>query len=352
MRIAMYHGRLPQPGRKPGGVEVFVHRLSQVLSGRGHDIEALTYSPAPPEAAYSTRRLRPHVAEERRFLRQYLAPWLLNLQSFGGFDVAHFHGDDWFFLRRKLPVVRTFHGSALFEARSAVSTRRRLDKAVIFPLELLAGGLATSTYGVGADSEIIYQTDGLLPLGIDLPKHGPRPSANPAILFIGTWRGRKRGSFLHEIFVRDIRTAIPGAELWMVSDECEPAEGVRWVNAPSDDELSELFSRSWAFCLPSKYEGFGIPYLESMAHGVPVVATHNPGAQTLLDGGRCGVLAEDHELGRRLIEVLQDAPLRAALIHAGRKRAEEYSWERMAERHERAYEEAIERWRLQQAKRR
>ncbi len=224
-----------------------------------------------------------------------------------------------------------------------------MDKALVFPLELLAARLATSSYGVGVDSEIIYRTDGLLNLGIDLPDHAPQPSPNPSILFIGTWEGRKRGSFLHEIFRREVRPAIPNAELWMVSDICEPSEGVQWIQAPSDLELGELLRRSWSFCLPSSYEGFGLPYLEAMAYGVPVVASPNPGARTLLDGG-CGILAEDDDLGRRLVELLGGETLRESLATEGRKRAEEYSWARMAERHEDAYLEAVERWRLRKVR--
>jgi glycosyltransferase involved in cell wall biosynthesis len=342
MRIAMYHFSLPQPGRKPGGVEVFVDRLAEALTGRGHEVVVFTYSAAPGDATYRTHRLRPYATEHRRLLRQYGSPWLLNLQSFAGFDVAHFHGDDWFFLRRRVPVVRTFHGSALLEATSATSLKRRLDKGLVFPLELLAKRLATASYGVGVDSETIYRTDGLLNLGIDraIP---PRPSPNPSILFVGTWQGRKRGAFLHETFSRQVRAAVPNAELWMVSDHCEPAAGVRWIQAPSDAELSELMSQAWAFCLPSSYEGFGLPYLEAMAHGVPAIGSPNPGARLLLGDG-CGILAADAELGERLVGVLGDGALRESLAAKGYERAEEYSWERMTARHEEAYRGAIERW--------
>ncbi len=343
MRIAMYHFSLPQPGRKPGGVEVFVDRLAEAMTGRGHEVVVFTYSPAPAGAGYRTRRLRPHATEHRRLLRQYGSPWLLNLQSFQGFDVAHFHGDDWFFFRRRLPVVRTFHGSALLEATSATSLKRRLDKGLVFPLELLANRLATASYGVGVDSETIYRTAGLLNLGIDRAAAAPRPSPNPSILFVGTWEGRKRGAFLHEAFRREVLPAIPGAELWMVSDFCAESEGVHWIQTPSDAELSELMSQAWAFCLPSSYEGFGIPYLEAMAHGVPAIGSPNPGARMLLGDG-CGILAEDAELGRRLVEVLGDGALRASLVAKGAERVEEYSWERMAERHEDAYRQAIESW--------
>lgn len=339
----MYHFSLPQPRRKPGGVEVFVDRLAEAMTERGHEVVVFTYSPAPADAGYQTKRLRPHSTAHRRLLRQYGSPWLLNLQSFEGFDVAHFHGDDWFFFKRRLPVVRTFHGSALLEATSATSLKRRLDKGLIFPLELLAARLATASFGVGVDSEVIYQTKGLLNLGIDRAAMPPRPSPNPSILFVGTWEGRKRGAFLHDVFRREVLPAIPGAELWMVSEFCEEAEGVRWIQAPSDAELSELMSQAWAFCLPSSYEGFGIPYLEAMAHGVPAIGSPNPGARMLLGDG-CGILAEDGELGRRLIEVLGDGALRSALVAKGGERVAEYSWERMAERHEDAYRRAIETW--------
>jgi phosphatidylinositol alpha-mannosyltransferase len=344
MRIAMYHANLPEPGRKPGGVEVFVHRLAGALVTRGHEVEVLTYSEPPPGASYSCRRLPLRAAKSRRFLRQYVASWLLNFQDLGGFDVAHLHGDDWFFLRRRVPTVRTFHGSALLEARSATSYRRRLDKGIVFPLELLAARLATRSYGVGADSQRIYRADGLLPLGIDLDESSAPPANAPTILFVGSWGGRKRGALLHRVFREQIRPAIPGAELWMVSDECEPGDGVHWIRAPEDDELRDLYARAWAFCLPSSYEGFGIPYLEAMAQGTPVIATPNSGAQLLLDQGRYGVIADDGELGEQLIRVLGDANLRLSMAGEGKRRAGEYSWEKMIARHESAYREAIEDW--------
>lgn len=343
MRIAIYHSNLPEPGRKPGGVEICVHRLANALTRRNHEVEVLSYSQAPADAAYRVRRMTPHRAQNSRLLRQYVASWGLNFQDLDGFDVAHTHGDDWFWLRRELPVVRTFHGSAKLERRSATSTKRRLDKSIIYPLEMFAARLATARYGVGPDSAAIYRTEGLLPSGIDLEVPSRAPSRQPTILFVGTWGGRKRGELLHRLFVEEIRPAVPDAELWMVSEACEPAEGVRWFGAPSDAELRDLYSQAWAFCLPSSYEGFGIPYLEAMAQGVPVVASPNPGSRMLLEEGRCGIIVGDDELGSRLIELLREPDRRATLVAAGRERAEEFSWERIAERHEDAYRLAIER---------
>ncbi len=339
----MYHGRLPQAGQKPGGVEVFAHRLANALVERGNEVEVLTYTSPPADAVYRIRRLRFRRAEGSRFIRQYVAPWGLNFEDLSAFDVAHVHGDDWFWWRREVPVMRTFHGSAKFELRTATSWRRRIDKSLIYPLELLGARLATVSYGVGPDSARIYRTAGILPSGIDLDVPARAPSDNPSILFVGTWGGRKRGELLHRAFVEQIRPAHPTAELWMVAEAADPADGVRLIKAPSDEALRELYSRAWTFCLPSSYEGFGIPYLEAMAQGAPVVASPNPGSRMLLDEGRYGILAEDADIGPRLVELLGDPELRERQAASGLERAQGFSWDHIAERHEQAYRDAIER---------
>jgi phosphatidyl-myo-inositol alpha-mannosyltransferase len=74
------------------------------------------------------------------------------------------------------------------------------------------------------------------------------------------------------------------------------------------------------FCLPSSYEGFGIPYAEALMSGLPVVATPNPGARYVLDGCSAASLVPDGELGAALIQRLLDpdpsATAVAAVAHA------------------------------------
>jgi glycosyltransferase involved in cell wall biosynthesis len=130
----------------------------------------------------------------------------------------------------------------------------------------------------------------------------------------------------------------------MVSDHCDPAPGVVWAGRPTDDELVELYRSAWLLCLPSSYEGFGIPYLEAMAEGTPVIATSNPGSRFVLDEGRYGVIASDDHLGDEMATLLLDENARLALAHAGRERAEAFGWEQSIERHERAYRETIARF--------
>lgn len=348
----MYHALLPQEDRKPGGVSVFVHRLANGLTDRGHQVTVAAYEKPGWPARYTTRVIRPGAAVNSSFVRQYVASWLLNVRPFDGrYDVAHLHGDDWFYLVRRLPTVRTYYGSALLEGLTATSSKRRINQAAIFLLELWARGRADAVYGIGSDSCAIYRADGILSIGIEPETIVRQPSEHPSILFIGTWEGRKRGKLLHRVFQEYVRPRVPDAELWMVCERAEPGPGTRWLGSPDNESLARLMSQAWAFCLPSRYEGLGLPYLEAMASGVPVVSTRNPGASDVLAGGTVGVLTDDHHLGEALVGMLTDPEQRSRLESAGRHRAATFSWDRVAEDYEAAYAMAIERWQAQRGRR-
>ena len=121
---------------------------------------------------------------------------------------------------------------------------------------------------------------------------------------MGTFENRKRGRLLMEIFESTIRRTVPGARLIMVCEDAPGAEGVLVTGRVSEAELAALYRSSWVFCLPSTYEGFGIPYAEALASGVPVVASSNPGSRYVLADGRYGDIVADEEIGGRLVELL------------------------------------------------
>lgn len=346
MRIGLFHAVLPRPGEKPGGVAVFVDRLARRLQGRGHDVTVLSCGPAPPGAPYRRVAVGPESLTTNRAWRLMGVPVMLHRANRLPLDVLHLHGDDWFFLRRRLPTVRTFHGSALSERIHSTSARGRAQFAVVYPLERLAARQATGVYGVGPDSEMLYRAHGLLPLGVDVPEpapDGPREVA-PTILFVGTWGGRKRGAWLARTFVDEVLPRVPGARLWMVSDRCDPHPSITWIPAPSDEDLAALYRRAWLFCLPSRYEGLGIPYLEAMAQGTPVLATRNPGSEMVLASGLSGRLVEDADLGAAAVALLTDDGARAQLRRAGLERVAAFSWSSVLDRHENAYRAAIASW--------
>ena len=348
MRIGLFSSSLPQGGRKIGGVELFVHRLGNALTDRGHDVVVHTFArAAPPDARYVLRRVGDAWVAESIPGRFGLGPMILNRLNDRALEVLNLHGDDWFFLRRVMPTVRTFHGSALRELQSATSFRHRALQAMVFPGELLASRLATASYTVCAGMPGGYRLAGTLPQGgglfpemVGLPADLP-PFPEPTVLFVGTWEGRKRGRMLRDVFEAETLRSHPNAKLLMVSDRCEESEHVRWVVNPDDRALSELYARSWLFCLPSTYEGFGQPYVEAMAHGTPVLATPNPGIDYVSSGGRFAAVVGDDALGREMSTLLFDDGRRRELSRRGLGRAADFGWERSCEAHERAFQAAI-----------
>jgi phosphatidyl-myo-inositol alpha-mannosyltransferase len=342
LAVGLYTSSLPQSHRKPPGVDVFVDRLGERLARRGHRVVMFTYSPPEANRTYEHRVLKPPSTATSRVRRMFVAPVRLNAVDTSGLDVMHLHGDDWFYVRRRVPTVRTLHGSAFYEARYATRTRRRVSQYLTYGLEVLAGRLATGSYGVNPSPGPGAGRTGHLPLAVDMPavRSVERPPP-PVVLFVGTWAGRKRGQLLHETFIRDVLPRVPEARLVMVSDHCEPGPGVHWIARPTDEELAILYRSAWVFCLPSSYEGFGIPYIEAMAQGTPVVATSNPGSRFVLDGGQYGVLSGERGLGEAIATLLLDDEARSAWASRALERVAEFGWEALLDQHERAYRRAM-----------
>ena len=345
LHIGMFTTSLPESGRKPGGVDVLIDRLATQLVLRGHRVTIFTYSPRPDGAPYAVRQLQPADWRHRKLRRMVAVPIALNWVDFGDVEVLHVHGDDYFFFRRAVPTIRSYYGSALEELRSATRWRRRLSQALVYSLELLAVRLAVANYGLIPGDGRHFRTRGSLGCGVD-PIPEDQRSPYPTVLFVGTWHGRKRGRLLLEAFERDVASRLPDARLVMVSDEVRVERPwLTYVHRPSDAELRQLYAEAWVFCLPSSYEGFGIPYLEAMAAGTAVVATPNPGSEFLTRHGEVARIVDLAEVGTTLAELLENPDERARLGRLGRLRANEFSWDRICDEHVAAYEHAIECWR-------
>jgi phosphatidylinositol alpha-mannosyltransferase len=345
VRIALFHTTLPEAGRKPGGVEIAVHRLANELArGGGDDVTVFSLSPRPPDALYAHRRLFPSAPwlRDGRIGRLFLLPLLLNFVKFGQREVIHLHGDDWFFFRRKSPTVRTLHGSALREARHATSLKRKAAQYCVYPLERISARLATVAVAVGRDAAEIYGLSRTVDNGVDLERfHSGEKSARPSVLYIGTWEGRKRGRWLHELFVNRILPRVPEAELLFVSDRCDPHPSVRAIRFPDDEALASLYREAWVFAYPSTYEGFGIPYVEALASGTAIVSSPNGGASQVLDEGSYGIITGDAEFAGQVIDLLGNAGKREAFEVRGRSRAEMFTWRKVADRHREVYRLAV-----------
>jgi len=145
-----------------------------------------------------------------------------------------------------------------------------------------------------------------------------------------------------EVFEREVRPAVPDAQLIMVCSDAPDAPAVVCTGRIGDGELAEWYRRAWVFCLPSTYEGFGIPYAEALMAGLPVVASSNPGARYVLGTCGAGVIAQDAAIGQEIIHLLTDDRARQAASKAAMLRSERFRLSNVLDAYEEIYEALME----------
>jgi glycosyltransferase involved in cell wall biosynthesis len=106
---------------------------------------------------------------------------------------------------------------------------------------------------------------------------------------------------------------------------------VRFLGYAPDADLAALYSLATAFVFPSWLEGFGLPPLEALACGTPVVASNRPAMPEVL--GDAVLYADPRrpdEWGEAIARLVSDTALREEMVGRGLVRSESYSWERAA----------------------
>ena len=118
---------------------------------------------------------------------------------------------------------------------------------------------------------------------------------------------------------------------------------VEYLGYVGDEELAHLYRKATCFVYPSLYEGFGLPPLEAMACGCPVVVS-NVASLPEVCGEAAYYIDPTHveSIAEGICRVLADEDLRQGLIQKGLERAKLFSWERTAEEHLKLFEEALD----------
>ncbi len=124
--------------------------------------------------------------------------------------------------------------------------------------------------------------------------------------------------------------------------EAGVADRTVFANWVDEADKPALYAGAEAFLFPSRYEGFGLPPLEAMACGTPVIASRAASlAEIVGDGGLLYDPDDADGMADGLLAVLTDAATRAALAEKARAQARTFSWARTAEETLRAYEFAM-----------
>jgi glycosyltransferase involved in cell wall biosynthesis len=219
--------------------------------------------------------------------------------------------------------------------------------AVLVPSEATRRDLMDSYRIAGLESKVTMVREGVSP---DPPAAPLPPGLEPGfILAVGTVEPRKNYPRLLAAYRRLRRESVPiiigdqpgvpelviaGRAGWAYGDTLERIKaepGVRYLGHVDDATLSALYQSAAVLAFPSLYEGFGLPLLEAMAHGVPAVIGEAGALPELGNGAAVLVDPEDvASIAGGLERLLADPSLRQQLGAAGRRRAADFTWERAA----------------------
>ena len=183
----------------------------------------------------------------------------------------------------------------------------------------------------------------IVPNGVDEFWSPGSVTESDYLLFVGTLEPRKGIGDLMAAWSSlpepRPRLILAGDRGWRTTVLPDPRIEVRGF--VSGEKLRELYRGARAFIYPSKYEGFGLPPLEAMACGAPVIATRTGAIPDYAEGAAVLVRPGSRtELKEAMVKVLQDHGLRRELRARGPERASHYRWEASARTMKRLLEEA------------
>lgn len=263
-------------------------------------------------------------------------------------DVSYARHPEWYPYRRDL-VRRAFY------RRSARAARVILTDSAFSAEEIVAA------YGIDRDRIVVA------PLGVDrrFSPAGPGEScelpqeiSGPFILHVGDLHERRNlatvvdaviGARRHFGGAAGVSLVLAGVDrgvgnaLCAIAAEADAPGAAVTLGAVSEDLLLSLYRCATALVYPSLYEGFGLPVLEAMACGTPVIASRAASIPEVL--GSAGILLDPLDVQAwtdAIVNVVNDDDQRAAMRSKGLARATEFGWARTAELTREAYRRAAQ----------
>lgn len=232
-------------------------------------------------------------------------------------------------LRHRLAFRRTFRSAAVADRVVTVSETTRRD--LLARHRLAPDRVVAVPNGVSSD----FRDPGAGTQGSGFPR--------PFLFYVGGLDPLKNVSFLLDVVERSVASSCDihlvvageeGARQQALSREASRrglGGRVHAVGFVSDERLAAAYREALAFVFPSRYEGFGLPPLEAMASGCPVVSSPAGSLSEVLGDAAMLCDPSDVDAWARAVELLlRDPAVRAGMIAAGARRAAGFTWERTA----------------------
>lgn len=329
------------------GTYVGIRELARHLEER--QVRVATYAPTFWSPSFTLKRLLFNLMIARR-LRAEPHDWVV------GFDLDGFH----YGRRPVAPYVASIKGVIADELKNERGLVRFMlaVQAAFERLAVRRARVVVATSGYSRDRIVeAYGIRGakvvIVPELIDLRgwdlEHTAIPGREadpPAVLSVAHMYPRKNLPVLLRAYAR-LRADDVAFQGWIVGDgpcrrdwerlrdDLSLQGHVEFLGTVSRRELADRYRRCAVFCLPSRQEGFGIVFLEAMAHAKPIVAARAAAVPETVADGEVGILADPNDpdaFARGLAALLAARDLRQRMGEAGRRRVEEYRADRVAGR--------------------
>ncbi len=160
------------------------------------------------------------------------------------------------------------------------------------------------------------------------------------VLFVGTLQPRKNIVRLIEAFSKlknDVKLVVIGKKGWLYEEILEAPKKyeiesqVKFLDFVADEDLPAFYKNATCFVLPSLYEGFGLPVLEAMQYGCPVITSN---VSSLPEAGGDAALyvnpLDADDIKKKLELMINDKGLRIKLIEKGYEQIKKFNWEKTA----------------------
>jgi glycosyltransferase involved in cell wall biosynthesis len=324
-------------GRQRTGDETYalnlLRELGRLAPGAGVRIVAVTRHPELVPDAIEPFELRTRSQELRM-------AWTLP-RALGRLGADLCHTQHALPLRAPCPCVVTIHDVSFARDPALMGWRDRMTFRLVVPRAVRGSArVLTVSERTKADIVDVYDVPEehivVTPNGVD-PAFSPGPGSHDYLLSVGAIQSRK-----NQLAALEAATAV-GLPLVLAGPAKDPAlaaelrgRGARLEGYVETERLAELYRGAACLVQPSRYEGFGLPVVEAMASGTPVVAV--PDAALTEVAGDAAVIVAEEDLVAGIRIALAE---RERLIAAGFERVKAFSWRAAAERTLAVYREIL-----------
>ena len=361
MKIALVS---PYDYAYPGGVNNHIACLEERFTRMGHEVKIIAPSSNPKKGSENAIFIGKPVPirASGSVVRCPVSPKLLfsdrikKMLEQEKFDIVHIHEP----MMPALAISVLHHSSkelvvGTFHATRSNSWGYTMWKPLLKKwMAKLEGKIAVSKAALGFIDRYFPGDYRIIPNGIDLQRFSDKVApiekyrdGKLNILFVGRLEKRKGFKYLLGAYGR-VKKEFPQCRLIVVSPPgrlCDKHEKIAvrrglsdvvFAGYVSDEDLPCYYNTADMFCAPATgWESFGMVLLEAMATGKPIVASDIPGYAGLISRGVEGLLVKPRDektLAGAILTLLKDKPMREKMGQCGKKKAQDYSWDVVAQK--------------------